>query len=124
MTPGYRFTRSFTAALLGAGLGACGLALASPARASTQADAASPRSAYYLNFHTYAWAGDYSPRVLHYYRRCASVAPCTGARPQAKLHSGLHIAELMNLGHDRRAQAAPGDDCAGCPATGEGAILR
>lgn len=124
MVLGHRFARLLAAALLGAGLGGSGLAFASPAQASAPVDAASPRSAYYLNFHTYAWAGDYSSQVLHYYRRCASPAPCTEAHPQAKTQAGLHIAELMNLGHGRRAEVAGGQDCTGCPATGAGATQR
>ena len=104
-------SRKLAAAIIGAGLALSGAASACPAKSAEPSGAVSPRSAYYLNYHAYAWAGDYSTPVLHYYPRCG-VAPCNEAHAQGAVQHGLHVAELLNLGRLSHG----GQACSSCPA--------
>lgn len=114
------YSRRIAAAIIGAGLGISGAAYACPAQSQAVRASISPRSAYYLNYHAYAWAGDYSTPVLQYYPRCGS-APCDEAHSERTPHHGLHVAELLDLGRPSHGDEARGQACSGCPATGTGA---
>lgn len=114
------FCRGVAAAVIGVGLGLSGGVSASPAQSPAQPGSASARTAYFLNYHAYAWAGDYSAPVLQYYSRCGVPSSCQRAGKDAARQPGLHIAELMNLGRSRHVAAPRADACPACPGASGG----